>query len=44
MPDPSNLKKITRDYIGFYITLDDIASTMYPGVIISYKVSPLLGI
>ena len=42
--DPSNLKVITPDYMGFNITSDDIASTMYPGMIISYKVSPLLGI
>lgn len=42
--DPSNLKVITPDYMGFDITSDDIVSTMYPGMIISYKVSPLLGI
>ena len=42
--DPSNLKVITPDYMGFDITSKDIASKMYPGMIISYKVSPLLGI
>ena len=42
--DPSNLKVITPDYMGFDITSDDIVSTMYPGMIISYRVSPLLGI
>jgi len=42
--DPSNLKVITPDYMGFDITSDDIASTMYPGMIISYNVSPFLGI
>ena len=42
--DPRNLKAITPDYMGFDITSDDIASTMYPGMIISYKVSPLLSI
>lgn len=42
--DPSNLKVITPDYKGFDITSDDLASTMYPGMIISYNVSPLLGI
>lgn len=42
--DPANLKVITPDYMGFDITSKDIASKMYPGMIISYKVSPLLGI
>lgn len=42
--EPRNLKVITPDYMGFDITTDDIASTMYPGMIISYKVAPLLGI
>ncbi len=42
--DPSNLKEITPDYMGFDITSKDIPSKMYEGMIISYKVSPLLGI
>jgi ligand-binding SRPBCC domain-containing protein len=42
--NPKNLKLITPDYMGFDITSKDIAKTMYPGMIISYKVSPLLGI
>ena len=42
--DPSNLKLITPDYMGFDITSEDIPSKMYEGMIISYKVSPLLGI
>lgn len=42
--DPSNLKVITPDYMGFDITSNDIVSNMYPGMIIRYKVSPLLGI
>lgn len=41
---PANLKEITPDYMGFYITSKDTPSKMYPGLIISYKVSPLLGI
>ena len=42
--DPSNLKLITPDYMRFDITSEDIPSKMYEGMIISYKVSPLLGI
>tara|TARA_R110002050_G_scaffold75052_7_gene160959 strand:+ start:117 stop:572 length:456 start_codon:yes stop_codon:yes gene_type:complete len=42
--DPSNLKLITPDYMGFDITSENIPSQMYEGMIISYKVSPLLGI
>lgn len=41
---PKNLSKITPDYLGFEITSPDLAKNMYPGQIISYKVSPLLGI
>ena len=40
---PENLKVITPDYMGFDIN-GDIPKKMYPGLIISYKVSPLLGI
>ena len=40
---PKNLKKITPDYMGFDITSGDFED-MYQGMIISYKVSPLLGI
>lgn len=42
--DPSNLKKITPEYMGFDITSEDVPSRMYEGMIISYKVSPLFGI
>lgn len=42
--DPRNLKVITPDYMGFDITSEDTASSMYPGMIISYKVSPILNI
>ena len=41
---PKNLKEITPDYMGFDILSDDLAEKMYPGMIIGYKVSPLLGI
>lgn len=42
--DPRNLKKITPEYMGFDIQSNDLPAEMYPGMIISYKVSPLLGI
>jgi ligand-binding SRPBCC domain-containing protein len=41
---PKNLKEITPDYMGFDITSNDLPAKMYPGMIISYRVSPLLGI
>ncbi len=41
---PKNLKLITPDYMGFDIISDDIPDKMYEGMIVSYKVSPLLGI
>ncbi|MDG5767110.1 SRPBCC family protein [Balneolales bacterium ANBcel1] len=41
---PANLKKITPDYMGFDITTENLPQKMYPGMIISYKVSPLFGI
>lgn len=41
---PANLKEITPDYMGFDITSDENPKKMYPGMIIKYKVSPLLGI
>jgi len=40
---PQNLKKITPDYMGFNI-LGESPKTMYPGLIISYTVTPLLNI
>lgn len=42
--DPKNLKKITPNYMGFDITSEDLPNKMHPGMIISYKVSPILGI
>lgn len=41
---PANLKKITPDHMGFDITSGELPEKMYPGMIITYKVSPLLGI
>ncbi len=41
---PSNLKVITPNYMGFDITSENLPEKMYEGMIISYKVSPLLGI
>jgi ligand-binding SRPBCC domain-containing protein len=41
---PANLKKITPEYMGFNITSKVLSEKMYPGMIISYKVSPVLGI
>ncbi|MCY1636196.1 SRPBCC family protein [Marinifilum sp. D737] len=41
---PINLKEITPKYMGFDITSDLMDNKMYPGMIISYKVSPVLGI
>ena len=41
---PANLKVITPDYMGFDITSPGLPDKMYAGMIISYKVSPVLGI
>lgn len=40
---PQNLKEITPDYMGFDITCE-LPEKMYPGMVITYKVKPLLGI
>ncbi|MEI6138218.1 MAG: SRPBCC family protein [Mariniphaga sp.] len=40
---PDNLKKITPPYMGFDITSKSLPSKMYPGMIIHYLVSPVLG-
>ena len=40
---PNNLKKITPDYMGFEVT-SVLPDKMYEGLMISYKVKPLLGI
>ena len=41
---PANLKKITPKYMGFDIISGFLSPKMYPGMIISYKVSPVFGI
>lgn len=42
---PSNLSEITPSSMAFDVTTPNIKNTkMYPGLIITYKVSPLLGI
>jgi ligand-binding SRPBCC domain-containing protein len=41
---PVNLKHITPPYLGFEIIKNNLPERMYSGMIISYKVSPLLGI
>ena len=38
---PKNLKKITPDYMLFNVT-SEIKDKMYPGMIISYQVAPIL--
>lgn len=42
--NPKNLKEITPDYMGFNITSEFLKEEMYPGMIITYKVTPLLNI
>lgn len=41
---PKNLQEITPDEMGFEILTENLAEEMYAGQIITYKVSPLLGI
>lgn len=41
---PANLKEITPKHMGFIITGNTGKEKMYPGMIIIYKVSPVLGI
>ena len=41
---PKNLKEITPDYMLFNITSEGLPEKMYPGMIITYEVSPLLNI
>jgi ligand-binding SRPBCC domain-containing protein len=42
--NPGNLRKITPAHMGFEITTPGLPQTIYPGMIISYKVAPLLRI
>lgn len=41
---PENLKDITPRHMGFRVTSKSGEGKMYPGMIITYKVSPVLGI
>jgi ligand-binding SRPBCC domain-containing protein len=41
---PNNLKTITPSYMSFDVTTADLPAEIYPGMIITYKVKPLLGI
>lgn len=41
---PKNLKEITPSYMGFDITSGNQDEKIYPGMIVTYKVSPLLNI
>lgn len=41
---PRNLAKITPEHMGFIITSNFKDEKMYPGMLITYKVSPILGI
>ena len=43
LSDPENLKRITPDYMGFKI-ISGYDRDMYPGQIIEYIVTPVLGI
>ncbi|MBK6354589.1 MAG: SRPBCC family protein [Saprospiraceae bacterium] len=44
MSAPKNLKTITPPYMGFDILTEDLPEKVYPGMLIHYHVSPLLGI
>ena len=44
MSSPKNLEKITPKWMQFKITSSNVDKTMYPGMIISYKVAPFLSI
>lgn len=39
-----NLQAITPGYMNFRVTSGDLPEEIYPGMIITYKVSPVLGI
>ena len=41
---PENLKQITPQSMGFEIVTTDLPETMYPGMIIEYRVSPFRGL
>ena len=44
MSSPKNLKEITPTTMGFDITTQNLADKVHAGMIISYKVKPILGI
>lgn len=44
MTSPKNLSKITPDYMGFQVTTPNLPDKVYEGMIIAYKVSPLMKI
>ena len=44
MSSPKNLQQITPQNMGFIITSKNKEEVMYPGMIISYKVTPILNI
>lgn len=41
---PQNLQRITPAYMGFDICTPDLPNSIYEGMIIAYKVRPVLGI
>ena len=41
---PANLKEITPDYMGFEINSTRLPEKIFPGLMISYHVRPVLGI
>lgn len=41
--NPNNLQKITPEYMRFQV-LTEVPNLMYPGLMIAYKVRPVLGI
>lgn len=41
---PKNLKRITPPYMGFDIVSESPVDTMYTGIIVAYKVSPMFGL
>ncbi|GAB5465844.1 MAG: SRPBCC family protein [Candidatus Kapaibacteriales bacterium] len=43
LSDPRNLSTITPPDMGFQITSKDLPEKMYPGMVITYKVSPCPG-
>lgn len=42
--NPHNLAKITPAKMGFQVLTENLPDVMYPGMMIAYRVSPVLGI